>query len=1343
MVSDIYKRLSEDAQKLLCYYAYTGYGLDKRMDDQITVLNNTCFPAMRGDEALQELLDCGLIVNASRDWSTNAVNYDIDENSFVSALWYLFTERKDLLFSIRKTKEMRSPEFMELRTSVEMLTVAGSELCEYASTIPPHQAKYLCCMADEPAFKPLLESLPTETFANLYTALPCYWTEYDIAADISVPLAVLVKYNAITEATRNKFIADFELYSYIAFGQMPGKGIYSNISSGYTLGGLHAIYSGKATESAKWFDAALKLQMNEKGEKGFFINPLLTFYLVIAYITTASCDDTANAKAKEVCEERIKWIISTLMMKKDARYTAALVLAEDYRKTNQRLHKSAIQMLYDDNSKPSSPALYRELAYLMANLLGYSTMNMASSMCTPNLAMLRFEMSKYLPLDNEDKQQLYRRFGMDTILAQLPHEEEWKMVLGDLMMSADKGVAPSSINNNRLIYLIDPQKPGIIQVREQVRQKNGGWSNGKRVNDTRFKMGQIDFMNNTDRRILDKFNRSMKQDLTLEDIAEEMANDPRLYIGTYPPFEHVDVTIDRPYLVVENDGEKFVVKSNVPLDSTKKDIIITELSPTSLSVIHIPNDIRDYYIKLLQLGTLPLEAEDALRSLLKKIGGKVELHSELIEGGSTLPIIDGTWSIGFRLVSKVNGTWEVRCFVKPLPGGRHIFSPAKGNEVVIDENEEGRYRVRRNMKMEASNLEMVEAFFHSFGHDYEERGLYAPDFVISLMMLIQEHPDMFFAEWPEGQSFKVKGMRKGASTWNGVMRQRGQWFDIEGDVDIDEDTRISIKELLELASQSEGRYLKISDDEFVVISEKLRKQLDALNAIVNHENGGLKISPFSAALINNNVLHGEIEFGLDEHISEIRQRIIDASEYTPDVPQGLNATLRHYQLDGFHWMARLNKWGAGALLADDMGLGKTLQSIAFLLLMKDHGPSLVVAPASVAPNWKTEIEKFAPSLNVQILNFAQDRKTLIQKAGNGDIIVTTYGILLSIQDLITSKEWNVACLDEAHIIKNRGAKTSAAAMKIQAKNRIMLTGTPVQNHLGELWNLFQFVNPGLLGTYEQFSQKFIVPIEGNKDKEKQQLLDDLVHPFMLRRTKQAVLKELPEKTEIYQSVELSRDEMAIYESIREKAESLLNANDSAMTMNVLAEITRLRQAACCAELIEPKWKGDCAKITMLTELLQGVVEGGNRALVFSQFVSFFDVVKRELDRLGMDYYYIDGSVPVSKRSQMVKEFQAGSKSIFLISLKAGGLGLNLTGANYVFHLDPWWNPAIEQQATDRAYRIGQTQAVTVYHLVSKHTIEEKIIRLHENKRELAENILAGTDLSHKLTGKDLLEMIRR
>lgn len=314
-------------------------------------------------------------------------------------------------------------------------------------------------------------------------------------------------------------------------------------------------------------------------------------------------------------------------------------------------------------------------------------------------------------------------------------------------------------------------------------------------------------------------------------------------------------------------------------------------------------------------------------------------------------------------------------------------------------------------------------------------------------------------------------------------------------------------------------------------------------------------------------------------------------------------------------------------------------------------------------------------------------------------------------------------------------------MKIQASNRVMLTGTPVQNHLGELWSLFQFVNPGLLGTYEHFSRKFIIPIEAHHDRERQQQLDQLVHPFMLRRTKQAVLDELPEKTEIYHSVQLSREELAIYESIRIRTEKMLQESGNTISMNVLAEITRLRQAACTPQLIEPKWTGDSSKVIALLELLQGVIEGGNRALVFSQFVSFFDIVRSQLDRMGIPYYYIDGSIPLKQRTDMVNAFQDGGRPLFLISLKAGGLGLNLTAANYVIHLDPWWNPAIEQQATDRAYRIGQHQAVTVYHLVSKNTIEEKIIRLHHTKRALADTLLTGTDTSHRLTGEELLQMV--
>jgi SNF2 family DNA or RNA helicase len=428
-----------------------------------------------------------------------------------------------------------------------------------------------------------------------------------------------------------------------------------------------------------------------------------------------------------------------------------------------------------------------------------------------------------------------------------------------------------------------------------------------------------------------------------------------------------------------------------------------------------------------------------------------------------------------------------------------------------------------------------------------------------------------------------------------------------------------------------------------------------------------------------------------------------------------------------------------------MGLGKTIQTITFLLSKKDEGPSLVIAPASVAPNWKTEFQRFAPSLNITMLNFAADREKVIKNAGKGDVVVTTYGLLLSVKDFITSKKWTTICLDEAHIVKNRGAKTSAVAMKLKSRYRVMLTGTPIQNHLGELWNLFQFVNPGLLGSFESFNRRFIIPIEQYDDTEARKRLERLIKPFMLRRTKDRVARELPEKEEIYQHVDLSEEEMLVYETLRQRAENLLLADQgSHVSLNTLAEITHLRQCACDIRLVENAGtdnEKEGSKIVALIELLQTILESHAAALVFSQFTSYLSLIRRALDKADIPYLYIDGSVPIKEREKMVERFQSGECPVFLISLKAGGLGLNLTRANYVVHMDPWWNPAIEAQATDRAHRIGQKNNVTVYHLIAESTIEEKIQRMHEQKQELVENILESTDKSYKLTGEELLKLV--
>ena len=334
-------------------------------------------------------------------------------------------------------------------------------------------------------------------------------------------------------------------------------------------------------------------------------------------------------------------------------------------------------------------------------------------------------------------------------------------------------------------------------------------------------------------------------------------------------------------------------------------------------------------------------------------------------------------------------------------------------------------------------------------------------------------------------------------------------------------------------------------------------------------------------------------------------------------------------------MSKLTSWGAGVCLADDMGLGKTIQTITLLLEQEAKGASLIVAPASVVPNWRNELKRFAPSLKVTLLNQSEDRTKDIEEAKAGEVLVITYTLLTLLQKELTSREWNIICLDEAHTIKNANTKMSKAAMLLHAQRKVILTGTPIQNHLSELWNLFQFINPGLLGSAEQFKKKFIQPIENDHSKERQSQLRRLISPFLLRRTKGDVIDELPKKNEIKLPVELSSDEMAMYEIRRREIEERVREGETDR-MSMLAEITRLRQMACSCSLVDKKWKLPSSKVLSFIDLAEGLNDSGNRALVFSQFTSFFGEIRKAMDKAKLPYLYLDGSTTMMKREQLVK-----------------------------------------------------------------------------------------------------------
>jgi SNF2 family DNA or RNA helicase len=556
---------------------------------------------------------------------------------------------------------------------------------------------------------------------------------------------------------------------------------------------------------------------------------------------------------------------------------------------------------------------------------------------------------------------------------------------------------------------------------------------------------------------------------------------------------------------------------------------------------------------------------------------------------------------------------------------------------------------------------------------------------------------------------------------------------------------LDMKQLMDLLSTTSGRFIPLGDGEFLALTASFRKQLDELRTFSQKQGDNLRFHPL-AGLAMQDLFEDMEDLVADQKWQDQVRRLKELPTLKPTLPSTLQAELRDYQLDGFRWLSQLAHWGVGACLADDMGLGKTLQSLALILNRAAAGPTLILAPTSVCTNWIGEVEKFAPTLRIVQLS-ALDRQETLDGLQPRDLLVCSYGLLQQeeVGEMLANVMWETIVLDEAQAIKNSATKRSQAAMRLQGNFKLLTTGTPIENHLGELWNLFQFINPGLLGSLDNFNQKFANPIERLQEHDARLRLKKLIQPFILRRTKAQVLAELPARTEIVLHVQLSKEEKLFYEALRREAlEKLTNseANAGQKHLQVLAEIMRLRRACCHTKLVKPEINLASSKLELFGETVTELLDNGHKALVFSQFVDHLSIVRAYLDEQKITYQYLDGSTPAKERKKRVDAFQAGEGDVFLISLKAGGTGLNLTAADYVIHLDPWWNPAVEDQASDRAHRIGQLRPVTIYRLVAKDTIEDKIVALHQHKRDLANSLLEGTEMSGRISTDDLLKLIR-
>jgi SNF2 family DNA or RNA helicase len=515
------------------------------------------------------------------------------------------------------------------------------------------------------------------------------------------------------------------------------------------------------------------------------------------------------------------------------------------------------------------------------------------------------------------------------------------------------------------------------------------------------------------------------------------------------------------------------------------------------------------------------------------------------------------------------------------------------------------------------------------------------------------------------------------------------------------------------------------------------------------EGDELKISKYDAHLIGN--IDEGVEFKGKKELLELSKKLKDFKGIKKiEPPKSLKANLREYQKEGLNWLNFLNEFGFGGILADDMGLGKTIQTLSLISYLKEQGklnkPILVVMPTSLIFNWKDEIEKFTPNLSYEIL-YGVDRKEKFENIDKFDIILTTYQLVARDVDILGQKEFSYIILDESQKIKNPKTKMAKAIKSLKSEHKLALSGTPIENNLEELWSIFSFLMPGFLGDLKFFKNYYQKEIEQNNSIKKMEHLRKKITPFILRRTKNLVAKELPKKTEIIKYAEFESTQARLYESVRVAMEKKVKEAISKKGLNrshitILDALLKLRQICCDPSLLklkEAQKVKKSAKLELLFELVDKLLQENKKILLFSQFTSMLDIIEEELNKKDIKYTKLTGST--RKREEVIKEFKKEDTKIFLISLKAGGVGLNLTEADTIIHYDPWWNPAVENQATDRAYRIGQDKKVFVYKLIVKNSIEQKILELQKKKAKLQESIYDNKD-REKIDGNELLELLK-
>ena len=925
----------------------------------------------------------------------------------------------------------------------------------------------------------------------------------------------------------------------------------------------------------------------------------------------------------------------------------------------------------------------------------------------------------------------------------------------------------AAVAQRRMAWILAEDDYGRLSVtpREQRGYKNGRWSKGRVValKRLRSQAGTMDFLIDRDRaaaaRIVENTNRWDGRPAYYLPVSGffELAGHPYVFNEAGDP---VEVVRRDPELLLEERNGRLVVSVDPHADiAGTGSYHLLLASDVRLEVTRFTAGHKKLCATIPARGIeLPLEARERLVGAVSTLSDEIRVQGVVGDAAQVAAQVEADPRPWVRLEPSGPGL-VATVLVEPVPDSGIHYQPGVGGTTAFATVNGGAVQARRDLEAEtraASELALACPLLSAVGPD---SSLTLADPGDCLELVDQLDAANARCLWPKGQPFKVVA-RAETSSLQLTVKSAADWFSASGALEIDADRALDLRALFELIDRNpSSRFVPLGDGAFVSLTAEFRRQLADLRS-VSTPSGRKQVRLHGMAALSLLDFFDGTQLDADERWRDRLQRFRDARSFEPRLPGTLQAELRPYQEDGFRWLARLSRWGAGACLADDMGLGKTVQTLALLLDRAENGPALVVAPTSVVANWLDEARRFAPTLNVtSYTGTAASRAGRLDGLGPFDLVVTTYGLLHNDIDDLGAVEWDTAVLDEAQAIKNPATKRARAARKLKAGFRVVTTGTPIQNNVVDLYSLFGFLNPGMLGSQKRFRGNFAVPIERDRDPAARTRLRRLIAPFVLRRVKADVLDDLPPRTEVTLHVEMSPEEAALYEALRQRAMEDLEAlasEDAAASggvaasggaesgqrrLQVLAHLTRLRLACCNPRLVHPEGPPS-SKLATFATTLDELRQGRHKVLVFSQFVRHLRLIEEHLTEAGVPYQYLDGSTPAKARAERIAAFQAGQGDAFLISLKAGGVGLNLTAADYVIHMDPWWNPAAEDQASDRAHRIGQSRPVTIYRLVTKGTIEEQIVELHRHKRELADRLLEGADTPARLSTEELLELLR-